>query len=269
MVLWFIAPLWLRLPVMSAFFTIDVGEPTSLSRSWQGIAWVMPEVEAVLAPTTGTVTLLVQHGQWVVAGGVVAEIVSKAHGAELVYAPRGGLVTLHMGHLSPDVDPGNRSLRQDGDYVEMGTAVVGIRQSSPLYMKLKGRPFGQFSLTDAEVYVRANEADSGGLGTGWLTASGYVYDDWFTVRLDRFPEAWLDRLTMEIAMRIDGPKGYIVPKRAILPGGGQTEGLMWVIHQKRSLGQRLVKIVDELGDKAVVTGLVSSEQVISYPRILR
>ena len=268
--LWFMAPAWLCLPVISAFSAINVGEPSSLCRSWQGTVWVMPEMETVLAPTAGIVTLLVQHGQWVVAGGVVAEISDGVSNPELAYAPRGGLVTLRMGHLSPDAGGGARPLRRDGDYVEMGAPVLGISQSSPLYLRLRGRPFGQLPLTGTEASVLADENGSRGSDAQqWLTASSYVYDgDGFSIKIDRFPETWLDKLTMEVAVRINGPKGHVVPKRAVLPGDTQGEALVWVVHQNKPQ-RRAVSVLDELDDKVVVEGLVSFEQVIRCPRIFR
>ncbi len=254
---------WVFWPMLGAFFTVSVGEPVSLSRDWQGEVWVVPEVEKVLAPASGSVTLLAQHGQWVASGSVLAEIVGPLTGPQLVYAPCGGLVSLHLANLPPRIG-GSRLRRRDGDQMDAEAVVMGIVRSSVICLKLESSPFGPTPAEGARVLVA--ESSDKATASQWLEATGYLDDGQaLSIYLNRFPETWLDIETMRADIRIEGPKGHIVPKTAIVSSSMQPA--VWVIHQG-DMHLRVVSILDQVGAKVVVSGLVSDDQVVTRPWLI-
>ena len=271
---WFAGPVLLRVPLIKRVFTLTVQEPLRLTRDGQGSALVKPALEPVLAPIDGIVTVLVQHGQWAAAGGVVAEMsagkTSLQDEVQLLYAPRGGLVTLRLSHFLAMPPDNPYIMRQDGDYLAAFEPVLGLKQSLPLVLELIDHPFNDLPLLDAKIFIAKKEGCAvGSVDLDWQEGSGFFdHTGAFIIELVKFPQEWLDDVVLDCFVRVVGAEGYVLPKRALYSFKGLDNADVLVFEQGR-IKERPVKIIDYTKNSVVVSGLAAHDKVLSYPKIFR
>ncbi|NLY52731.1 MAG: hypothetical protein GX063_07460 [Firmicutes bacterium] len=251
---------WAMVPVVCRLFSMEVGQAVPLEREWQGEVLVIPEEKLITAPAGGRVTILVQDGQWVAPGSILAEIISSTGEIEVVYSPSGGIAVLEMQ---------GKSRRQlgDGRVVLPGDGIVRIIRPNSLYLDIGPLSSEKaFLKSPVKLQVREINPDSGGLGRGpWYPAELAEENGGHKLRLTQFPWEWLKQETLSVTVRVEGPMGVRVPAGAIVRRRGQDG--VYVIG-RGGLEFRSVAVLDEVQGDAVVKGLEAGEKVLTRPGLL-
>ncbi|NMB12454.1 MAG: hypothetical protein GX977_09225 [Firmicutes bacterium] len=255
-------------PIVNRFFTVEVDAGAGLERQWQGEAWVVTQEEIVLAPAPGKITFLVQHGQWVAPGSILAEIVDLKGDPRVVYCPCGGLVSLQPGP-EPKAMMGSPRRRLakpiDGEQVETGQQLARILRPNVICLRIQSRstwlPVGEMSILVSEI-------SDGTKGTtkqwhaAWLESAE---DGVVNLRLVYFPAEWLDRESLSAVVKVTGPAGQRIPVRAIANHQGR-QGVLIVTSSGYEF--RTVEVLDRWEQEAVVSGLAPGDRVVTRPRLL-
>lgn len=235
---------------------------TSWSREWQGKVRVLPDSEGIVTPVSGSLTLLVQHGQWVSPGGIVAEIKLAEGGAHLLYAPSGGIVNLQVDSDSAGARGKIRRI-SDGDWLEAGTEVAGIIRPGKLCLILPCLPFGPLPQEYTSLELAEAKMGTAGLEL-FVVTSAQANEESLYLHLTDFPWRWLDIRNLEITLKAKGPEGYSLPKRSIVIRGNES-GVFTICEGEVCF--RKVEMVDAKRRQVLVRGLLGGERVMRYPRL--
>lgn len=259
---------WVVPSLVARFFTVQVVTQEHLERVWQGTVRVVSEEEVVLAPASGRVTFLVQHGQWVSQGLVLAEVMGTEGNPEVVYCPCGGLVSLQSSEDSTlGRSTGHSSRRRDGEKVEAGMPLVRIIRPGVVYLRLRDQPFqlpsrGNMSIFVAETGDRIDDLHQ----QKWYMAKLAGSENGvLSLELFDFPVQWLDRETLLVTVRIRGPAGQQVPVTALTTYRGE---LGVFVGTEAGYELRRVEVLDRVGGDVVVSGLALGDTVVTRPRLL-
>ncbi|NLY31109.1 MAG: hypothetical protein GX047_10840 [Firmicutes bacterium] len=253
---------WVGVPIVCRLFSMEVKGPVRLEREWQGEVLVIPEEKLITAPVSGRITVLVQDGQWVAPGTILAEIVSSTGEIEVVYSPSGGIAALEMKEKT------RRRQLADGEAVLPGDRILRIIRPNFLYLEIDPVALGKAALENSvKLQVREIYLDDSGSGRElWYSAEFISQENGgHKLRLAEFPLDWLRRETLLVRVRMEGPMGIRVPARAIVTGQGQ-EGIFVVGPGGPEF--RSVEVLDEAGGDAVVRGLEAGEKILTRPGFL-
>ncbi len=254
---------WVIPSAACRLFTMEVEQPVRLKGEWQGEVVVIPEERLVMAPQEGKITILVQNGQWVAPGSILAEITLSTGETEVVYSPSGGIALLETRG-----EPRRQTVR-DGEVVLPGKAFVRIVRPNSLYLGLELEPLSlRKAALERSAKVQVREIASGGASANrpWYPAEVMAEGNGGPrLRLTEFPWAWLQRETLSVTVRMEGPRGIRVPAAAIVKRGGR-DGVFVV--GRGSYEFRPVVVLDKAGGDAVVEGLNVGEKIVTRPGLL-
>jgi multidrug efflux pump subunit AcrA (membrane-fusion protein) len=259
---------WIIPPMVNRFFTIEIDTIGSLEREWQGNVWLVPKEERVLASTSGRVTFLVQHGQWVAPGSILAEIIDSEGNPEEVYCPCGGLVSLQeivRPRTVGGIPKGRPTKLLDAVRVEIGEELAWILRPNAVYLRIQSLPF---RLPSGGMSILVRETSNGikGVSGQWYAAElESVEDRALNLHLVYFPTEWLDKDTLSVVVKIRGPAGQQIPVTAMAKHKDQ-QGVLVVTSTGYEF--RTVEILDRLGQQVIVNGLSPGERVVTRPRLL-
>ncbi|NMB45884.1 MAG: hypothetical protein GX998_05665 [Firmicutes bacterium] len=240
-----------------------------LEREWRGEVWVVPQKEIVLAPVAGRVVFLVQDGQWVAPGAILAEITGSEGRREVVYCPCGGMVVLQPSELRPRAISGlwgRMSRRRDGEQVESGMELACILRPGIACLRLGKLPFQLPSSLETRTIVGEIRSAGGITALQWYEAKLENHGDRsLSLYVADFPMEWLNRETLSVVVRITGPAGQRIPVTAIACYKGHQG--VFVITQLGYEFRRL-EVLDRVGQNVVVSGLAVGDQVVTRPQLL-
>ncbi|HHV93265.1 MAG TPA: hypothetical protein GXX47_01870 [Firmicutes bacterium] len=250
---------WGLVSVAGCLSSMEVNDAVRLEWEWRGEVLLCPEETTIAAPVAGRVVILVQEGQRVTPGSIVAEIASPEGETEIVYSSKEGVAALEI--------PGNLRRRRvrDGEEVPAGEAILRILNPRSIYLEPDPVSFGK-AILSGPVRVRVREAARG--------VSSVNEGQWYPAQLVRkeaggqrlhlteFPREWLGRESMWVAVKLEGPEGVRIPAGALAEREGETGVL--VIGQK-GLEFRPVVLMGAAGGDAFVQGLEVGERILTRP----
>jgi hypothetical protein len=221
---------WMVPLVVCRWFSMEVAPKTRLEQEWQGKVRVIAEEELITAPAAGKVTLLVQEGQWVAPGSILAEISSAAGEAQVIYSPYGGIAAFGIEANPAEVGwnlGGRRRQASDGEQLAAGDGILRIIRPNCLHLGIE-RLTAQGLRWDSFIKFWVRETAREGSGSGrapWYPAelrAGGMGDH--QLRLVEFPREWLQQDALSVTVRMEGPEGARVPAAAVVTRRGEAGG---------------------------------------------